>query len=76
MRLDRDAIGRAQVLEVERRHDRDDRRGRRLMAADLDARVARAQLVGVVDDAHREPQHAPLDGVEHVELAARLKGLV
>ena len=42
VRLHGDAIGRAQVLEVERRHDADDRRRRGLVAADLDARRRRA----------------------------------
>ena len=41
VRLDRDAVGRAQVLEVERRHDADHRGRRRLVAADLDARRRR-----------------------------------
>ena len=38
VRLDRDAVGRAQVREVQRRHDADHRRRRGLVAADLHAR--------------------------------------
>ena len=41
VRLHRDAVGRAQVLEVERRHDADHRRRRGLVPADLHARRGR-----------------------------------
>ena len=69
VRLDRDAVGRTQMLEVQRGHDRDDRRRGGLVAADLHARIGLAHLVGVVHHAHGQPQHALLHGVEHVELA-------
>ena len=42
MRLHRDAVGRAQMLEVERRHDARPSRPTRPVAADLDARGRRA----------------------------------
>ena len=67
VRLHGDAVGRAQVLEVERRHDPDHRGRRRLVTADLDPRGRRAHLVRVVHHARREPQHALLDGREDVE---------
>ena len=60
MRLDRDAVRGPQVLEVERRHDRDDRRRRGLVAADLEVRALGADAVRVLDDARREPEHARL----------------
>src|SRR5581483_11816724 len=47
--LDGDAVPGAQVAEVERREDRDDRGRRRLVAADLDAVDVGADVVGVVD---------------------------
>ncbi len=67
MRLHRDAVGRPEMLEVERRHDADHRGRRGLMAADLHARGRGADAVGVVHDARREPEHAALHRVEHVE---------
>ena len=41
------------------------------MAADLDAVPGLAVAVGGVDDAYREPQHAPLDLLQHVQIHAR-----
>ena len=64
VRLDGDAVGRAQVVEVQRRHDAHHRGRRRLVAADLHPARRAAHAVGVVDDARREPQDASLDGVE------------
>ncbi len=68
VRLDRDAVGRLEVLEPQRRHQRDHRRARRLMAADLDAARVRADAVGVMDDRRRQPQHASLDPAEQLDV--------
>ena len=65
VRLDRDAVRTAQVLEPERGHDRHHRGRRGLMAAHLHPRGRlRANPVGVVDDARREPQDASLDRLQ------------
>src|SRR5262245_26167923 len=61
VRLDGDAVFAAKMSEVERGHDRDHRRRRGLVAADLDARRRLAQVIGVVDDARRQPEDALLD---------------
>ncbi len=68
VRLDRDAVGAAQMMEVQRRHDRDHRRRRRLVSADLHARRRVAHLVGVMDDGRREPQHPVLDRAQRVHV--------
>ena len=60
MRLDRHAVGVTQVVEVERGHDRNHRRRRRLVAADLYPGRGPPHAVGVVDDRGREPQDARL----------------
>jgi hypothetical protein len=41
------------------------------VAADLDAGAVGADVVGVMDDRRRQPQHAPLDAVEDGELDGR-----
>ena len=73
VRLDADAVGRLEHAEPERGHQRDHRRARRLVAADLDARRRLAHAVGVVDDRRREPQHAALHLVEDLEVELRLR---
>ena len=66
VRLHADAVVALQLREPERRHDRDEARGRGLVPADLD-RVERWPLaVRVVDHAHREPEDALLDAPERV----------
>ena len=57
MRLHRDAVLRPQHVEIERRHDGGERGRRGLMAADLQAVDAFAQVIGVVDGPARQPQH-------------------
>ena len=74
VRLDADAVGRLQDAEPQRRHQRDHRRARGLVAADLHARAVRAHAVGVVDDRRRQPQHAPLHLVERREVELLLRG--
>jgi hypothetical protein len=44
----------------------------RLVTTDLDSRDARAHPVRVVDDRHREPEHALFDVPEDVKLVARV----
>jgi Lrp/AsnC family transcriptional regulator, leucine-responsive regulatory protein len=68
VRLHRHAVGRPQVGEIERGHDRRDRRRRRLVPADLHARRRRADLVGVVRDRRGQPQDAVLDGLQRGEI--------
>jgi hypothetical protein len=57
VRLDGDAIGRAQDVEVERRHQGDQRRRGGLMATDLHAIAVRPDEVRVMDHPGAEPQH-------------------
>ena len=57
VRLDRDAILRAQDMEVQRRHDRRQRSGRRLVASDLQPVDIFADVVGVMNRPTRQPQH-------------------
>ena len=55
---------RSSALEIARtraRSSADHRRRRRLVAADLERVRRRPLAVRVVDDPHRQPQHAPLD---------------
>jgi len=74
VRLHRDAVLRPQHVEVERRHQRRDRGGRRLMTADLEAVAARAQMVGVVDHPGGEPQHLLFQRFETGEPVAGRRG--
>ena len=57
MRLDRDAILRAQHVEIERGHDGGERGGRGLMAADLQPVDILTNMIGIVDRPAREPEH-------------------
>jgi len=49
VRLDRDAILWPQHREIEHRHEGGERRGRRLVAANFQAVVVGAKMIGVVD---------------------------
>ena len=60
MRLDGHAVFRPQHRQVERRHDGGNRGARRLVAADLQPVLARAQVVGVVDGPGRKPEQFAL----------------
>ncbi len=77
VRLDRDAVLRAQDVEIERRHQGDERGARGLVAADLEPVAARPQMVGVVDHPGGKPQHLALQGGEAAQpVGARLGGRV
>ena len=73
VRLHRHAVLRAQLREPERRHEAHHRRARRLVAAHLHAGAVLAHAVGVVHDRGREPEHAPLDGLERLEVRRRAR---
>ena len=70
VRLDRDPVLRPHHVEIERGHQRRDRRARRLMAADLEPVAVGPQMVGVVDHPGRQPQHLALERREAGELVA------
>ncbi len=72
MRLDGDPVLRPQHGEIERRHDRRQRRRRGLMAADLEPVGAVAEMVGVVDGPGGEPQDLLLEFSEQRQ--ARVAG--
>ena len=71
VRFDRDAVGRPQVREPERGHQRHHRGARRLVSADLDSGRALPHPVRVVDDRGREPEHASLDRLQGSEVGGR-----
>ena len=73
VRLHRHAVLGAQLREPERRHEAHHRRARRLVAAHLHAGAVLAHAVGVVHDRGREPEHAPLDGLERLEVRRRAR---
>ncbi len=64
MRLDRDEVAGPQPAEVERGQDRDDRRARGLVAADLDAVACWGGRRWPRGSSGREPQDPPRDGIE------------
>jgi hypothetical protein len=68
VRLDRDAVLRPKAAEIQRRHDGGKRRRRGLMAADLQAVGALAQVVGVMDGPARQPQHLALEFAQDGEI--------
>ena len=70
MRLHRDAVLWPQHVEIERGHDGGERRGRRLVAAHLEAVDVLAHVVRVVDHVAREPQHLALELAENAKLVA------
>jgi hypothetical protein len=61
VRLDGDPVVGLQHVEIERRHQRDERRRRGLVAANLQPVELRPQDVGVVDRPHGQPQHLAFD---------------
>ena len=61
VRLDRHPIGRLQLLQPERGHDRHHRGAGGLVPADLETARVGSDPVGVVDDRRRQPQHPLLD---------------
>ena len=71
VRLDGYAIGRPQGVEVKRDHDRGDRGGRGLMAADFQSVGIVAQMVGVMDGPACEPQHLALELIENLQVCRR-----
>ena len=68
VRLDGHPVLRPQRVEVERRHQRDDRGGRGLVPAHLQPVARRTQVVRVVDHPDREPQHLPLQRPEALQI--------
>ncbi len=76
MRLDCDAILRAQHVEIERGHQGRQRGARRLVPADLEPVPVWAEMVGVVDHPSRQPQHLALERPETRELVLRLRLLL
>ena len=67
VRLDRHPVVGAQVPEPQRGHDRDHRRRRGLMAADLQAAGIGPDPVRVVDDRRGQPEHLALDLGQRVQ---------
>ena len=65
VRLDRDLIMPPERMEIQHRHNRGDRRARRLVAADLEPVRGVAQVVGVVDRPRRQPAQPRLEALEH-----------
>ena len=59
---------RFEVLEVKRRHDAHHRRRRRLVPADLHARALAPHPVRMVDHADGQPEDAPLDLVQYLQM--------
>ncbi len=70
--LHRHPVRAPQVLEVERGHDAHERRRGGLMAAHLHAGGRHPDLVGVVHEANREPQHTTLQRVQSLERRIRV----
>ena len=71
VRLDRHAVLRAQLGEPEGAHQADHRRRRGLMAAHLDPALVLADAVCVMNDRRGEPEHAPLDRPQGLEVRRR-----
>ncbi len=67
VRLDRHAVLGPQDVEVERRHQRDERGRGCLVSADLEAVAAVHLVVGVVDHVGGEPQHLALELAQDVQ---------
>ena len=69
MRLDRDAVGRPQRVEIKRGHDGGERGRGRLVPADLQPVGIVAHMVGVMDGPARQPQHLALELGEDRQVA-------
>ena len=67
VRLDRDAVGGPERVEVKRGQQRHRRGATRLMPAHLQPVAVLAQVVGVMDHPGREPQHLAFQRAQHVE---------
>jgi hypothetical protein len=67
VRLDRDPVLRPQHVEVERRHERRQRRRRGLMSPHLQAVAPIHLVIGVVDHVSRKPQDLALQLAQHGE---------
>ena len=76
VRLHRDTVLRPQHPEEQRRHHGRQRRGGRLMPADLQAVDVLADVIGVVDDPRRQPKYLALEHLQFgdVECCRRLAG--
>ena len=72
MRLDRDAVVAVEVMQEECGHHADDRRTRGLVSPYFHTVDVGAFVVCVIDHAHREPEHAALNGFECAEFLSRL----
>ena len=68
MRLDRNAVGRAERVKVERGHDGGERGGGCLMAADFHTVAILAHMIGVMNHPGREPQRLALERGEDGEI--------
>ena len=74
VRLHRDAVLRAGDLEIQRRHDGDHRRARRLVPAHLQPVAVGPDVVGVVHHPGRQPQQLALKLVQQVRAVAGADG--
>ena len=72
MRLDRDAVVAVEVMQEECGHHADDRRTRGLVSPYFHTVDVGAFVVCVINHAHREPEHAALNGFECAEFLSRL----
>ncbi len=68
MGLHRNPVFWLQRMKIQRCHDRCQRGGRCLMAADLQAITVIAQMIGIMDHPCREPQYLAFQFLEHVQV--------
>jgi hypothetical protein len=71
VRLDRNAVGRPQAVEIKRGHDRGERGGGCLMPAHLQPVGIFAHMIGVMDGPTRQPQHLALKLGEDRQVARK-----